>query len=213
MRVVRELLRNALVIACLLVPLAALGENPQVRLRTDLGDILIELYPEKAPVTVQNFLDLVAKYHYDGLIFHRVIPGFVVQSGGFTFDLSYRDTGVDPIVNESGNGLLNSRGSVAMARLSEPDSARAQFFINLADNKTLDPKGKKAGYTVFGRVIGGMDVVDEIAEGETEDLDNFRDLPVEPVFILSARLLNPDSLKSPAKTVGSVAAPTGKTSP
>lgn len=135
-----------------------------VKLETNLGDIVLELYPDQAPGTVQNFLQYVADGHYDQTIFHRVVPGFVVQGGGY--DLEYKEKPTrEPIPLEVDNELSNVRGSVAMARTNEPDSATSQFFINLTDNPRLDTHG--GGYAVFGRVVRGMDVVDRIAEVPT----------------------------------------------
>lgn len=140
-------------------------ENPQVLMKTTHGDITLELYPEAAPVTVANFLQYVNDGFYDGTLFHRVVPGFVVQGGGFTFDFVRKSTR-DPIVNESNNGLKNRRGTVAMARLPAPDSATAQFYINLVDNWNLDAEtgGEANGYAVFAKVISGMKVADAMAK-------------------------------------------------
>lgn len=171
------------------------ADNPSVKLDTEKGVIVIELYPDKAPVTVDNFIRHVKSYHYDGLIFHRVIKGFMIQAGGFTFDMTFRESEFDTILNESFNGLSNLRGSIAMARTDDPDSALAQFFINHKHNPRLNARGSKPGYTVFGQVTEGMDVVDAIAEVKTKRFDIFRNVPVEPIRILSARLINPDSWK------------------
>lgn len=160
----------------------------RVSLETDRGEILLEVYPDKAPHTVANFLDYVDRYYYDGLIFHRVVKGFVIQSGGHNYDLSAKEPG-EPVINESANGLTNRRGTVAMARYADPDSARSQFYINLADNGNLDPKGDKPGYTVFGKVIDGMKVVDDIGRLKTRRVDKFDNLPQEPVQILRARVV------------------------
>ena len=138
------------------------------------------------PATVDNFLDHARNYFYDGLIFHRVVKGFVIQSGGHTFDLTAKEPG-EAVINESANGLKNVRGSIAMARHADPDSARTQFFINLRDNGNLDPAGDKPGYTVFGRVTTGMEVVDAIGDVRVQSLGNFTHLPVIPVRILSIR--------------------------
>jgi len=167
--------------------------NPQVQLSTESGDIIIELFPRRAPITVDNFVKLVNDYHYDGLIFHRVIKDFMIQSGGFTFDFTPKESPRGSIVNESFNGLKNDRGAIAMARTNAPDSAQAQFFINHQDNHRLDAdiNNEKPGYTVFGRVISGMQVVDSIAVVKTTRIYRFADVPVQPIRILSARLLNP----------------------
>ena len=171
----------------------AAQDNPQVVLKTEMGDILVELFPKAAPVSVDNFVKLVNDYHYDGLIFHRVISGFMIQAGGFTFDFSPRESSRGSIVNESSNGLKNKRGTLAMARMNDPDSASAQFFINHKSNGFLNPKGDNKGYAVFGDVVAGMNVVDAIAAVETQTLGYYADVPVKPIRILSARLVNPES--------------------
>lgn len=181
----------ALLLLAQIFSVASHAENPQVKLQTDLGDIVLELYPQQAPVTVDNFIKYVNDYYYDGLIFHRVIKGFMIQSGGHTFDMSMREGERAPIVNESFNGLANKRGTISMARTSDPDSAQAQFFINHKNNGSLNAKGNKAGYSVFGAVISGMNVVDAIAETEVRNLGMHQNVPVTPIRILSARLLNP----------------------
>ena len=170
-------------------------EYPQVKLRTEMGDIVLELYSNKAPISVDNFIKNSNNYHYDGLIFHRVIRGFMTQSGGHTFDMTFRESGRDPIANESSNGLSNIRGSIAMARMPDPDSAQAQFFINHGNNPRLDGSAAKPGYAVFGMVVSGMDVVDAIASVEVRNLGIYGNVPVTPIRILSARLLNPDAWK------------------
>jgi peptidyl-prolyl cis-trans isomerase A (cyclophilin A) len=155
----------------------------KVRLKTTKGDIVIELNAEKAPVTVENFLGYVKKKHYDGTVFHRVINGFMIQGGGMKIDggsLSELATGPG-IINESQNGLKNDRGTIAMARTSDPNSATAQFFINVANNDSLNYPSM-GGYAVFGKVIAGMDVVDQIKAVPTGG----RDVPVEPITIQSA---------------------------
>jgi len=181
------------VIACQVMAIET-AVNPQVKLSTEKGDIIIELLPKQAPITVDNFIKLVNQYHYDGLIFHRVIKDFMIQSGGFTFDFTPRESPRKSIEHESFNGLQNSRGAIAMARTSAPNSATAQFFINHRDNYSLDGSidDDKPGYTVFGRVISGMTVVDSIAMVKTTRLYRFADVPVKPIRILTARLLNPD---------------------
>ena len=171
----------------------AAQDNPKVVLKTEMGDILVELFPKAAPVSVDNFVKLVNDYHYDGLIFHRVISGFMIQAGGFTFDFSPRESSRGSIVNESSNGLKNKRGTLAMARMNDPDSASAQFFINHKSNGFLNPKGDNKGYAVFGAVVAGMNVVDAIAAVETQTLGYYADVPVKPIRILSARLVNPES--------------------
>lgn len=158
--------------------------NPVVVMETSKGTITIELNPEKAPITVKNFLEYVEAKHYDGLTFHRVIPTFMIQGGGYDADQKQRKTR-DPIKNESGNGLKNDRGSIAMARTNVLDSATSQFFINVVDNGFLDTNK----YCVFGRVIDGMDVVDAIRKVETGPKGMFpQDVPQETVLIKSARV-------------------------
>jgi cyclophilin family peptidyl-prolyl cis-trans isomerase len=165
--------------------------------RTDLGTITIALYPEKAPVTVKNFLDYVRSGYYDGTIFHRVIPGFMIQGGGLTPDVKEKPGG-EPIKNEASNGLRNARGSVAMARLDAPNSATSQFFINLRPNYTLDFGIRGAGYAVFGEVVEGMDVVDKIAAVPTTRRGDYENLPEVGVVIKKAREVPaPASLTQP----------------
>ncbi len=164
----------------------AITDNPRVELETDLGTIELVLYADKAPETVKNFLAYVDSGFYNGTIFHRVIPGFMAQGGGFTFDFQEKPTN-DPVVNESSNGLSNERGTIAMARTSDPDSATAQFFINLVDNSRLDGSASKPGYTVFGKVLLGMSVVQQIAAEPRGQHTAFRDAPNTPVRILKAK--------------------------
>ncbi len=172
-------------------------ENPVVLLKTTEGDIYIELYPDKAPKTVKQFLRYVKEGFYNGIIFHRVIPNFVIQAGGFDKNFRYRKPKYPPVPNEADNGLKNVRGSVAMARTSDPHSANAQFFINLRDNHFLDFKSKTPqgwGYAVFGKVIRGMDVVDKIASIPTKTVMTpygvMRDVPEKPVVIIEAKVLD-----------------------
>lgn len=167
------------------------AENPKVVLETTMGRIVLELYPDKAPKTVASFLTYVDDGFYDGTIFHRVIPGFVIQGGGYTADFRQKPTR-PPIPNEADNGLSNLRGTIAMARTADPHSATSQFFINLVDNKRLDHTGKGDsqawGYAVFGRVIEGMDVVDKIAQVRTGPRGPFpSDCPLETVLIRRAK--------------------------
>ena len=153
-----------------------------VTLHTNRGDISVELYEDQAPITVQNFLQYVEDGFFDGTIFHRVIPGFMIQGGGFQADMSQKPTR-DPIKNEADNGLKNTRGTLAMARTSDVNSATAQFFINLADNGFLDHGSRDFGYAVFARVTDGMDVVDAIAGTKTGSKGGHQDVPVEPIVI------------------------------
>ena len=166
------------------------GAAPRVLLSTSLGDITIQLEPEKAPKTVANFLDYVKSGHYDGTVFHRVIGGFMIQGGGFTPDMAQKPTRA-PIPLESRNGLKNERGTVAMARTSVPDSATSQFFINVVDNAMLDQPNARdgQGYAVFGRVVAGMDVVDRIRAVETTSVGGHQHVPARPVLIRSATIV------------------------
>jgi peptidyl-prolyl cis-trans isomerase B (cyclophilin B) len=160
----------------------------RVTLDTSKGRIVLELDPQKAPKTVENFLGYVKAGHYDGTVFHRVIPGFMIQGGGFTDSMSQKPTQAN-IQNEADNGLKNARGSIAMARTGDPHSASAQFFINLKDNDFLNHTGKNAqgwGYAVFGRVVEGMDVIDEIAKVKTGRRGMHDDVPVEAVVLRKA---------------------------
>jgi peptidyl-prolyl cis-trans isomerase B (cyclophilin B) len=164
------------------------GRKPLVKLETSMGDITLELYPDKAPVTVANFLQYVKEGHYDGTIFHRVINGFMIQGGGFDKDMNQKQTR-PPIKNEADNGLKNDTYTVAMARTMVPDSASAQFFINVKDNAALNHTGKTPqgwGYAVFGKVIKGQDVVDKIKAVPTTTKGMYQNVPVEPVMIKKA---------------------------
>lgn len=153
---------------------------------TTLGEVTIELYPEKAPITVENFLAYVDAGFYDGTIFHRVVPGFVIQGGGFTESMEQKSTR-PPIKNEADNGLKNERGSLSMARTRDVNSATSQFFINLIDNAFLDHGTRDFGYAVFARVVVGMDVIDKIAAVRTSNRGMYQNVPVQPVVIQSAR--------------------------
>lgn len=167
----------------------ALAADPVVILKTSLGEIDIQLDPAHAPVTTKNFLAYVNSKFYDGTIFHRVIPGFVVQGGGFAPDMQEKPT-QPPIKNEATNGLHNLRGTISMARRQDPDSATSQFFLNLVDNSSkLDPGGvTPEGYAVFGKIIKGLDVLDKIAAGPTTTKGPFSDVPVKDVVLITARV-------------------------
>jgi cyclophilin family peptidyl-prolyl cis-trans isomerase len=162
--------------------------GPVVVLETSLGAIKIGLHQDKAPVTVANFLQYVRSKHFDGTIFHRVIPNFMIQGGGYDASMTERPTR-PPIKNEASNGLRNSRGTVAMARTSDPNSATAQFFVSVKDNHNLDFGIAGAGYAVFGEVVEGMDVVDKIAQVPTGISKGMQDVPTTPVVIRTAREL------------------------
>lgn len=161
---------------------------PKVRLATSMGDIVVQLDPAKAPRTVENFLAYVKEKHYDGTVFHRVIDGFMIQGGGFTPDMQQKPTRA-PIPLEANNGLKNEPYTIAMARTSNPDSATAQFFINVKDNAMLNANGEGNGYAVFGKVISGNDVVDKIKAVETTSRGMYQNVPATPVVIRSATIV------------------------
>ena len=170
---------------------SAADKNPVVLMETSKGNIEIELDKQKAPITVDNFVGYVNDKFYDGTIFHRVIANFMIQGGGFDEKMSQKPT-KGPIKNEAGNGLLNKRGTIAMARTGVVDSATAQFFINVKDNEFLnhrDDTQQGYGYAVFGKVIEGMEVVDKIKEAKTGNKGGFQDVPVETVVIKSVRIV------------------------
>ena len=159
------------------------SSSPKVRVVTTLGDFVIELDPVRAPLTVETFLEYVDSGHYNGTIFHRVVAGFIAQGGGYTPDFELKPV-TKNIVNESGNGLSNIRGTVGLARANDPHSGTCQFYINLADNLDLNPRPTRWGYAVFGKVIEGMEVVDEIGHKPTGSGGPFdRNVPVEPIVI------------------------------
>ena len=172
------------------------ASNPQVEIRTNSGNIVLELYPDKAPKTVENFLGYVKDGHYKGTLFHRIIPGFMIQGGGFDKAFKQKATR-QPVENEAANGLKNELGTVAMARTSDPQSASAQFFINVGDNAFLNytaPTQRGYGYTVFGKVIRGIEVVNKIAATPTGSGGPFpTDVPKESVIIEEIKLITADS--------------------
>lgn len=176
--------RLAALVALLALSAGADEPAPVVRLETTAGAIDIELFPAESPQTVENFLQLVEEGFYDGLIFHRVIADFMIQTGGFDGALILRKP-PRTVVNESSNGLSNGRGTVAMARTTDPDSADTQFFINVRDNAYLDAQTGKPGYTVFGRVSAGMNVVSDVELRDTHRRKGMADVPVENVVIQS----------------------------
>jgi peptidyl-prolyl cis-trans isomerase A (cyclophilin A) len=168
--------------------------NPQPQAKSDtvvvtttMGTITVVVFEKEAPISAKNFLAYVDSGFFSGLIFHRVIPGFMIQGGGFMKNLTKRPTILPPIKNESDNGLKNDRGTLSMARTADPNSATSQFFINLVDNPALDVTSRNAGYAVFGKVIHGMDVVDKIAQVKTSTVGQYQNVPVEPIIIVSAK--------------------------
>jgi len=161
-----------------------------IRFETSQGAFTVELFPKEAPVTVENFLRYVDDGHFDGTIFHRIVPGFVIQGGGLTADFANKKTRA-PISNEAKNGLKNLRGTLSMARTSDINSATSQFFVNLSDNAFLDHSARDYGYAVFGRVTDGMDVIDRIAAVSTGRRKGYQDAPLEDVVILSAQRVQP----------------------
>jgi cyclophilin family peptidyl-prolyl cis-trans isomerase len=170
-------------------PAAALANSPRVRVVTNAGDFVIELDRGRAPLTVAAFLKYVEEGFYSGVIFHRVVAGFIAQAGGFTADMKQKEV-TSNIMNESGNGLSNLRGTVGLARSEQPHSGTSQFYINLADNIDLNPRPTRWGYTVFGKVIEGMEVVDDIGHRPTAGGGPFdRNVPVEPIVIERIELI------------------------
>ena len=169
-------------------------DNPTAVVRTSMGEFEVELYADKAPLSVENFINYANSGYYDGTIFHRVIGHFMIQGGGFTPDMQKKETG-EPIQNEASNGLQNKRGTLAMARTNNPHSATSQFFINVQDNPDLNYTGEGSsrewGYAVFGRVTSGMSVIDSIRFVETTARQPFSDVPVEPVVIESVEINSP----------------------
>jgi cyclophilin family peptidyl-prolyl cis-trans isomerase len=188
-----QLLPFALLASSLLVQNLSAADNPTAVISTSMGDIKLELYADKAPVSVENFINYANSGFYDGTIFHRVISHFMIQGGGFTPDMNKKTTG-EPIANEAGNGLSNLRGTVAMARTSDPHSATAQFFINTQDNRNLDytseANSRTWGYAVFGKVTEGMDVVENIRFVETTSAPPLSDVPKVPVVIESIKIIS-----------------------
>ncbi|MBW1820017.1 MAG: peptidylprolyl isomerase [Deltaproteobacteria bacterium] len=173
------------------------GKNPVVVLKTNMGDVEIELFQKEAPISVKNFLWYVENEFYEGLIFHRIIPNFMVQGGGFNIKMKQKE-GNAPIVNEATNGLLNDRGTLAMARTNVINSASSQFFINLVDNSSLNHRAKTQqgfGYAVFAKVIGGMDVVDKMAKAKTQSHMGYNDVPTDPIVIEKAYVVGKSKKK------------------
>lgn len=166
----------------------AAQSDPRVLLTTSAGNIELELNSQKAPISVNNFLDYVKSGFYNNTTFHRVIPGFMIQGGGFTEDMNQKQPN-PPIKNEADNGLRNTRGTIAMARTADKDSATSQFFINVADNAFLDHGQRDFGYAVFGNVIKGMDIAEKISQVPTHNVGPFQNVPSKPIVILSAKIL------------------------
>lgn len=172
---------------------------PRVSLQTNVGEIVIELDPKAAPITVENFLSYVNQSFYDGVIFHRVIKDFMIQTGGHRLNMMPKPPNKPPIVNESSNGLKNLKYTVAMARTRIPDSATTQFFINHKDNGFLDGQKGRPGYAVFGKVVKGTDVVEKIANSKTQNLERFGNVPIETISILKARVVKQAASKPAEK--------------
>jgi cyclophilin family peptidyl-prolyl cis-trans isomerase len=177
-----------LIVTVIIFSPMCLADNPKVSLETSMGTITLELFAEESPVTVKNFLRYIDEDFYIDTQFHRVMSGFMIQGGGFTKKMSKKQNH-DSIINESSNGLSNKRGTIAMARTQAPDSATSQFFINLVDNLSLNNVGNRAGYTVFGKVTEGMDIVNAIGKVKTGRHSGLQNVPVKPILILSAKRL------------------------
>ncbi|SHN54206.1 peptidylprolyl isomerase [Desulfovibrio litoralis] len=191
----KSFILNALICGLLLVffsfGFALAADNPRVKFETSMGDFVVELYPDKAPLTVENFLQYVNSGFYNGTIFHRVIEKFMIQGGGFTTDMRQKET-TPPVKNEANNGLGNNAYTIAMARTNAPHSATAQFFINTVDNDFLNFKSETSsgwGYAVFGKVVDGKKVIDKIKKVGTRNLMGHQNVPVEPVIINKASVL------------------------
>ncbi|ARU92393.1 peptidylprolyl isomerase A [Tatumella citrea] len=178
----------AAAVALLALSSAAAVADTHVLLTTSAGNIELELNDQKAPITVKNFVNYVNSGFYNNTVFHRVIPGFMIQGGGFTADMKEKSAGA-PIKNEADNGLRNLRGTISMARTADPDSATSQFFINVSDNAFLDHGQRDFGYAVFGKVIKGMDVADSISQVATSNVGPYQNVPSKPVTIISAKIL------------------------
>jgi peptidyl-prolyl cis-trans isomerase A (cyclophilin A) len=192
----------------------ALAANPQIEFQTSAGSFVVELYPDKAPRTVENFLRYVNSGFYEGTIFHRVINKFIIQGGGLTPDLQAKST-YSPVPNEANNGLRNEPGTLAMARAFNPDSATSQFYINLDDNKMLNyfrPEPALMGYTVFGKIIRGMEIAQKIAIAPTQTVGRLSDVPLEPVVIQKAALLETPIMAEETHKIGESDSPPAKSS-
>ena len=193
-----QLIRKLILAALILTPgLAAASNTVDVKMSTNKGDMILRLNPERAPITVKNFLSYVDKGYYNNLIFHRVIRGFMIQGGGFNADMVKQSTAA-PIKNESTNGLGNRRGTISMARTNNPDSATAQFFINLVNNDFLNASAGRPGYAVFGEVIEGLDVLDSIGSVQTGRRGPYGDVPLQAVTILKAERVTENKKETPS---------------
>lgn len=175
-----------------------IGGFPQILVTTSEGEFIVELEPARAPYTATQFHQLVTDGYYDNTIFHRVIAGFMIQGGGHVADMTPTPS-VEQLINESGNGLSNERGTIAMARENPPHTATSQFFINVVDNDRLDPNSESWGYAVFGRVVTGMDTVDKIAAVPVGNRDEFSNVPVMPVTVKSMRVLSAKEIEALAQ--------------
>ena len=184
-------MKKILIATGLLLVNSHLLANTLVEMKTSMGAIELELYDEQAPISTKNFKDYVKSNFYSGTIFHRVIPGFMIQGGGMDANMIKKQTKA-PIINEASNGLQNIRGSLAMARTNDPNSASSQFFINVADNNFLNRNFNNAGYAVFGKVAKGMNIVDKIANTPTGRYGMYQDVPKQPVKIISVQFINKD---------------------
>ncbi len=182
------MLKKICLAASLIVASGHVFANTLLEMKTSMGNIEIELYDDKAPVSAKNFASYAKSNFYNGTIFHRVIPGFMVQGGGMDANMVEKATKA-PIINESNNGLKNTRGTLAMARTSNPNSASSQFFINVVDNSFLNRSAADAGYAVFGRVTKGMEIIDKIVKVPTGNFGMHQDVPKRPIKILSVRLI------------------------
>ncbi len=180
--------RSLLLMMTLSLSPLSLADSTHIELKTNMGAIQLELYPEQAPKTVENFLRYIDNGFYQGTIFHRVIDNFMIQGGGFTPDMG-KKTPAAPIENESIGGLSNTRGTISMARTSNPHSATSQFFINTKDNLNLDGRSRRPGYTVFGKVTQGMDVINKISATSTHSVGPYQNVPSQPIIIESTRRL------------------------
>jgi cyclophilin family peptidyl-prolyl cis-trans isomerase len=201
---------TALAVGVLLLPGGAWADEPttQVKVTTNMGEFVIEVRSERAPLTAANFLRYVREGFYSGTLIHRVVPNFVIQAGGHDATTMRLKPTHDNVFNESGNGLQNKRGAVGLARGDAPHSGNAQFYVNLVDNPDLDPVATRWGYAVFGKVVQGMDVIDRIAEVPTGAVGEFtKDAPLKPVIIQKMEIINPGAATVQAPIVTPVATP------